>query len=111
MHFVNQTTICGKVIKDPIFATTKSNKTVCKIVVVVDKNIGSSSRSDYIPVAMWGKKAEAAKDLIRKGDTLVVIGSISQERWETVDKEKRSRIVVQADQFIVVPEDEFFEDE
>jgi single-strand DNA-binding protein len=103
MIFANQATLCGKVVKDPIFATTKSNKTVCKIILVVEKNIRSMKRSDYIPVAMWGKKAEIAKNLISKGDVMVVMGSISQERWETADHEKRSRIVVQADKFMMVP--------
>ena len=106
MHFVNQVTLCGKVIKDPIFATIKSNKPVCKIIIVIDKDIGSTSRSDYIPIAMWGKKAEVARDKINRGDSLVVIGTVSQERWETSDGEKRSRIVVQADKFIVLPEDQ-----
>lgn len=106
MHFVNQVTLCGKVIKDPIFAKTKSNKSVCKVIIVIDKDIGSTSRSDYIPIAMWGKKAEVARDKINRGDSLVVIGTVSQERWETHDGEKRSRIVVQADKFIVLPEDQ-----
>jgi len=103
MIFANQVTLCGKVVKDPIFATTKSDKTVCKIILVVEKNIGVMKRSDYIPVALWGKKAEVARDIINKGDALVVMGSVSQERWETPDGEKRSRIVIQADRFMMTP--------
>ena len=103
MIFANQVTLCGKVVKDPIFATTKSDKTVCKIILVVEKSIGAMKRSDYIPVAMWGKKADVAKKLINKGDYLVVMGSVSQERWEASDGDKRSRIVIQADKFMMIP--------
>lgn len=100
MIFANQVTLCGKVVKDPIFSKTKSGKSVCKIIMVVEKNIGGSmKRSDYIPVALWAKKADAANDMIRKGDELMVVGSVAQERWETSDHDKRSRIVVQADSF------------
>ena len=103
MIFANQVTLCGKVVKDPIFAKTKSEKSVCKIILVVEKSIGSTSRSDYIPIAMWGKKAEIADNKIKRGDTLMVLGTVSQERWETKENEKRSRIVVQADKFWIMP--------
>ena len=114
MIFANQVTLCGKVVKDPIFSKTKSDKSVCKIIMVVEKNIGGSmKRSDYIPVALWAKKADAANDMIRKGDELVVVGSVAQERWETSDHEKRSRIVVQADNFWItsISKEEYTDDE
>ena len=114
MIFANQVTLCGKVVKDPIFSKTKSDKSVCKIIMVVEKNIGGSmKRSDYIPVALWAKKADAANDMIRKGDELIVVGSVAQERWETSDHEKRSRIVVQADNFWLtsISKEEYTDDE
>jgi len=106
MIFANQVTLCGKVVKDPIFSKTKSGKSVCKIIIVVERNIGGSMRrSDYIPIALWAKKADIANDMVRRGDELMVVGSVAQERWETVDHDKRSRIVVQADKFWVIPPD------
>jgi len=104
MIFTNQVTLCGKVVKDPIFSKTKSDKSICKIIIVVERNIGGTmKRSDYIPIAMWAKKADVANDMIRRGDELMVVGTVAQERWETVDHDKRSRIVVQADKFWVIP--------
>jgi single-strand DNA-binding protein len=115
MIFANQVTLCGKVVKDPIFSKTKSDKSVCKIIMVVERNIGGSmKRSDYIPIALWAKKADVANDMIRRGDELMVVGSVAQERWETSDHDKRSRIVVQADKFWVIPppgEDDYIDEE
>ena len=53
MIFANQATLCGKVVKDPFFATTKNNKTVCKIILVVEKNIGSMKRSTVKTIPTW----------------------------------------------------------
>jgi single-strand DNA-binding protein len=99
----NKVTISGKVIKEPNFNKTNSGKSVCKINIVVEKKIGHMKRSDFIPIAMWGKKADIAKDKIQKGDSIVVSGSIAQERWETQNQERRSRIVIQAEKFWVIP--------
>ena len=104
MIFSNHANLCGKVVKDPIFAKTKSDKSVCKIILVVEKSIGGvMKRSDYIPVALWGKKADVANDIVQRGDIMLVEGTVAQERWETKDHDKRSRIVVQADKFWVIP--------
>jgi len=116
MIFANQVTLCGKVVKDPIFSKTKSDKSVCKIIMVVERNIGGSMRrSDYIPIALWAKKADVANDIVRRGDELMVVGSVAQERWETSDHDKRSRIVIQADKFWVIPpptsDDDYIDDE
>jgi single-strand DNA-binding protein len=103
------------VVKDPIFSKTKSNnKSVCKVILVVEKRIGGSiKRSDYIPIALWGKKADVANDIVRKGDELMVVGSVAQERWETSGGDKRNRVVVQADKFWVInpSDDEDIEDD
>ena len=103
MIFENRVTVCGKAVKDPMFNKTKSDKSVCKVIIVVEKKIGHMKRADFIPIAMWGRKADVANDLIRKGDQVMVTGSVAQERWETSDHDKRSRIVVQADKFWVIP--------
>ena len=92
----------------------KSGKSVCKIIIVVERKIGGSmKRSDYIPIALWAKKADVAKDLVCTGDELMVVGTVAQERWETADHDKRSRIVIQADTFWVIPPEteEYLDDE
>ena len=115
MIYENRITIGGKVVKDPNFSKTKSGKSVCKVNIIVEKKIGHMNRSDFIPIAMWGKKADIAQDRIRKGDSLVVCGSIAQERWETKEHERRSRIVVQAEKFWIIPSEHYnyeeYEDE
>jgi len=105
MIFENKVIVGGKVVRDPIFNETKSGKSVCKINIVVEKRIGHMRRSDYIPIAMWGKKADIAKDKIQKGDSLIICGSVAQERWESKDQERRSHIVIQAEKFWIIPND------
>ena len=116
MIFANQVTLCGKVVKEPIFSKTNSGKSVCKIIMVVERNVGGiMKRSDYIPIALWAKKADVAKELICRGDELMIVGSVAQERWETVDHDKRSRIGIQVDKGWVIPppdeEDDYIDGE
>ena len=112
MIFENRVTICGKALKDPVFNKTKSDKSVCKVIIVVEKKIGHMKRADFIPIAMWGRKADVANELIRKGDQIMVTGSVAQERWESKDQERRSRIVIQAEKFWIIPsEHDVYEDD
>lgn len=107
----NRVTLCGKAVKDPVFNKTNSDKSVCKVILVVEKKIGHMTRADFIPIALWGKKADVANEIIRKSDMVMVTGSIAQERWETKNQEKRSRIVVQAEKFWVIPNDNDYVDD
>jgi single-stranded DNA-binding protein len=112
MQFFNHAELWGKVVKDPTLSKTKKNKSVCKLILVVEGRIGGKTiRPDYIPIAFWDRKADAANDLIRRGDILHVVGRVTQERWVTSDNERRSRIVVQASKFEVVEGNDSYEED
>ena len=102
MIFENSVMMSGKVIDEPQMNKTNGGKSVCKVNLIVEKQIGYSTRSDKIPIALWGKKSEIINDRLEIGDNLVVRGSVIQERWETEHNERRSQIVVQADKFWIV---------
>src|SRR5690606_27685692 len=49
---------------------------------------------DWIDLTLWGKLAELAANHLTKGRQIGVTGRLLQERWETQEGEKRSRVVV-----------------
>ena len=51
----------------------------------------------YFEVKAFGKLFESQHPYLNKGANVTVEGSLIQERWETKEGEKRSRIVIQSD--------------
>ena len=51
----------------------------------------------YFEVKAFGKLFESQHPYLNKGVNVSVEGSLIQERWETKEGEKRSRIVIQSD--------------
>lgn len=50
----------------------------------------------YFDVEVWGKQAEALKNLISKGKQVGVLGSLRQSRWEK-DGQKHSKVFIYAE--------------
>ena len=51
----------------------------------------------YFEVKAFGKLFESQHPYLNKGANVTVEGSLIQERWETKEGEKRSKIVIQSD--------------
>lgn len=52
----------------------------------------------WVTITVWGKKGEAVADKVEKGDLLMVVGEWREDRWETPEGEKRSRMGAVADE-------------
>ena len=52
----------------------------------------------WVPITVWGKKGEAVANGVQKGDLLMVVGEWREDRWETPEGEKRSKLKVIADE-------------
>lgn len=118
MIFENKSTIAGIVVKEPKINKTNSGKSICKLKVVVHQKKGFANHSNVIPIAIWGRKGEIAYETIKKGDKILISGSINQEKWESKGGDYRSRIVVKANKFWKTEdkkhnnfEDDYFEDD
>ncbi|HAN10409.1 MAG TPA: single-stranded DNA-binding protein [Clostridiales bacterium] len=84
----NEIILNGYLCKAPIFRKTPLNRTVCDILLAVNR---PNRKSDYIPCIVWGKNAELCKDLIT-GTNLNIKGRIQsrsyQKKTETAYSEK-----------------------
>ena len=59
---------------------------------------GSFKDSHFVDVICFGDMAEAVASNLTSGDRLSVVGRIQQNRWETDDGQKRSKLEVIADE-------------
>lgn len=57
----------------------------------------------WFRVAMFGNKAEAIVDAVKKGDELLVIGALRQSTFQAKDGSNKSALEINATEIAVVP--------
>lgn len=99
---INTVAISGNVTADPEVKYTASGTAITTFSVAVtrahkDKQTNEwKNEVSYIEVKAFGQLAEKIIRRYSKGNGVVVSGEIRQERWETQEGAKRSRVVVMA---------------
>ena len=101
MSAMNRVILMGNLTRDPETRTTAAG-VLCKLRLAVSerrKNAAGSSMDppSYVDLVVWDQQAEACAKYLRKGRSLLVEGRLQQDRWETGNGEKRSRLCVRAD--------------
>lgn len=100
---MTQLTITGNVVADPELRVIASGKSIATFTVVSSKSVkqadGSWENTDttFWDIKCWGKTAENVSASVRKGMSVIVVGTAVQENWD--DKTtgaKRSKIAVTA---------------
>ena len=90
---VNQITIVGRAGKDAEVKTLSSGTDVCNFSVATTKSYMKKGEKEWTKVTTWhnvkmfGKSARMA-GMIRKGDNVIVIGSVEQRSWEADGQKK-----------------------
>jgi single-strand DNA-binding protein len=80
--------LVGRATKDVNTQTSKGGKIYSKFSLAVnDYNKSNETETvTYYEVLLFGKQAENAKDIIKKGDALLIIGKPEIEAYITKDK-------------------------
>ena len=55
---------------------------------------GGKEHVNFLPAEVIGKEAEFCEKFLRKGDPVVIVGSIEQDRWEESNGDKRSKLFI-----------------
>jgi len=94
---MNTVALIGRLGSTPQLRYTQNGTAVatCSIAVPRRRN---RDEVDWIDLTFWGKTAEIASQHLTKGRQIGVTGRLLQERWETQEGEKRSRVVVVVDE-------------
>lgn len=98
---MNTVALIGRLGSTPQLRYTQNGTAVatCSIAVPRRRN---RDEVDWIDLTFWGKTAEIASQHLTKGRQIGVTGRLLQERWETQEGEKRSRVVVVVDELTFV---------
>lgn len=57
----------------------------------------------FIDCTAYGRTAEVAHDYLKKGRPVFLEGRLHQDRWETSDGEKRSKLKVVVERLVLLP--------
>ncbi len=101
---MNTITIRGRMVEDWDLRFAASGKAWATARVVSSRNqknqAGEWEEKDttFVSVKVFGASAEQIAESLEKGDLVTVVGRLVQENWETDSGEKRSKLVVIADE-------------
>ena len=87
MEGLNRVMLLGNLGADPELRMTGSGQAVLNVRLAtsekfLDKNKQKQERTEWHRVTIWGKRAEALGKLLRKGDRILVEGSLRTTNWE-----------------------------
>lgn len=57
--------------------------------------------TSFFDCEAWDSGAKTLADCVKKGDLLVVTGRVRQNKWETEEGHKRSRIIFRIEEFSI----------
>ena len=87
----------GRVGSDAEIRYTQNQMAVAGFSVAVDYGFGDRKETVWIKCTLWGKRAEALSEYIRKGDMITVAGEIKLEQWEGRDGKSGANIALNVD--------------
>ncbi|MGH2878309.1 MAG: single-stranded DNA-binding protein [Solirubrobacteraceae bacterium] len=105
---LNHVTLSGRLARSPVLETLASGHVVCSMVVAChyrqrDDLTGAWREfTDYVPVRAFGFQARTAKDGLRRGSLVSVVGRVASRRLAEGDEDDGRwvlEVIAQAVQF------------
>ena len=93
-----QATVIGRLTRDAELRDTSSGS-VCGFRVAAKPF--RADESLFLDVSVWGKRGESLAPYLTKGQQVVVIGSLSERKWEK-DGEQRHTLQINASEVALV---------
>ena len=99
---MNKIILCGRLVRDPEFRVTPSEKSVCTFTLAVDRQFSAEKEADFINIVVWGKAAELCGNSLSKGHRLLVDGRLQIRSYVAKNGEKRyvTEVIANSVEFI-----------
>jgi single-strand DNA-binding protein len=97
---MNRVYLVGRVGKDPEMKYFETGKQVCNFTLAVNRRTSNRDEPpDWFDLEVWGKTADVAKNYVRKGSQIGVVGLLKFDRWrDKTTGEERQKPVILVDQ-------------
>lgn len=99
----NKVIIAGRLTRDPDYRATTSGQSVVNFGIACNRRWKDQSGqmqedASFFGVQAWDKRADFARDYLRKGSGVMIEGRLRQERWTDQNtQQERSKIIIVAD--------------
>ena len=87
----------GRLARDSELRTTQSGTSVCSFTVACNAGYGDKKRTEWIKVALFGKRADGLSQYLKKGTALTVQGEAKSNSWISKSGESKGEIEIVAD--------------
>lgn len=100
---MNKVVLVGRLTRDPDTKTIDENgKVVTRFTLAVNrrfKNAGGEREADFIPIVLWGRRAEIVSEYMTKGRMISISGRLQTRSYEDKDGNRKYVTEVVADDF------------
>ena len=100
MPSYNQVVLMGNLTRDPERKETASGTVIVNLSLAVNRRIKRGDtweeEANFFDVVVFGKTAENCVKYLVKGRPVLIDGELQQDRWETKDGKKRSKVKIVA---------------
>lgn len=94
---LNSCTIQGRLAADPQLRQTTSGKNVASFRVACARNYGQDITTDWLDCVAWGKTAEFVSKYFRKGEQILLLGSIQTREYQDKNGNNRKAVEINAE--------------
>lgn len=95
---ISSTIMIGRLVKDSELTYTDSGTAICKMSIAVNESVKKNEEwideVSFFDLILWGKRGENLTVYLKKGQQVIAEGRLRQNRWESSDGHKRSRVVL-----------------
>jgi single-strand DNA-binding protein len=106
MFSLNRAMVIGNATRDAELRTTPNGKSVASFSVATNRrwtdNGETRDEVEYHEITCWGKLAEIADQIVKKGTKLYVEGRLQTRSWEGKDGNKREKTEIVAENLIAL---------
>lgn len=104
---LNKVLLIGNVVRDPEVRYTPQNNAICNFSIATNRSWTGADgtvqeSTEFTRVVTFGKQAEIAEKLLRKGRKVYVEGRLQTRTWQDKDNQEKKTVEVVADQFILL---------
>lgn len=97
MSNLNSVVLQGNLVDNPKLMGEENN--VARFTIAVNNGFGEHASTTYVDCVGFGKQATVIGEHLKKGKQVIVRGQLIQNRWETKEGEKRSKLEVRLENF------------
>ena len=106
MADINQVVLVGRLVRDAQMKYTNSGLAICEFAVAINNRRKQGDEwvdeAHFFDVTLFGRQGEAIQQYLTQGKQVGINGRLKQDRWETTEGQKRSKVGVIADNVMLL---------